>query len=199
MSRSGWVDPFGNPAAKLARVYSVVHEPAQSFLHARYDGTAAPRLPAMHYGKAFERGPVPLSQVRALRWQWRALQHPNIGKDAWVDCAASIYVIIRQPSLFHGGRGFKFGWLASHGAAGTSKWQHGIVQIEQRSEPATQGVALRERRSLRLYKQGVQRALRRGEGPLHSGVMTDGDNTRLPSPRRRLQRFPAGDGRPGGS
>jgi hypothetical protein len=131
-----WVDPEQKySAAQLARLYSVAHNNGFSFLHARHDMTAPSPARSMHYGKAWPDRPIPLDRIRALKWRWRALVHPPVTDDPWLDMAASIYVIMRPPAFLRGARGFKFGWAAKPAPAGTH--QIGLLQIELRHDPAS--------------------------------------------------------------
>ncbi len=175
----GWVDPFDHGAAKLARVYSVGHEGPLSFLHARHDCSVDSHPPAMHYGMAFVHDPLPLERVRALRWRWRVRQHPRLepDDDAWLDMAAGVYVVMRTPSLFKGGKGFKFGWLAKPGRPGT--YQHGLLQVPMRHDAA--GADWREESVdlCALYRNEYGRC--EGEHVLYVGVVTDADGTKSAS------------------
>jgi Protein of unknown function (DUF3047) len=172
-----WLDPFDHPKDKLARVYSVKHEDGLTFLHARHDCASPSPPPAMHFGHAFQRGPTPLDQVRALTWKWRARKHPPVAKDAWQDLAAAVYVVIKQPSLLVGGKGFKFGWLAKAGEKGTH--QHGLLQVELRHDPAgdtwrTEAVDL-----CAQFQQEYGSC--EGQKVLYIGVVTDADGTKAVS------------------
>jgi hypothetical protein len=169
----GWVDPFDHGAAKLGLVYSVQHEGPFSFLHAHYDGTSNARPPALDYGKAFKDHPIELDKVRALRWRWRALRHPTVGADPWLDCAASVYVVIKVPSMVAGGRGFKFAWLAKPGALGTH--QHGLLQVALTNDPAGTAWLSESVDLCGMYRQ--QFGPCEGQHVLYVGVMTDGDGT----------------------
>jgi hypothetical protein len=132
----GWVDPEQKySAAQLARLYTVGHENGLSFLHARHDMTVPSPARSMHYGRAWPDRPIPLDNVRALRWRWRAIVHPPVTDDPWLDMAASIYVIMQPPAFLRGARGFKFGWAAKPAPAGTH--QVGLLQIELRHDPAS--------------------------------------------------------------
>jgi hypothetical protein len=132
-----WVDPEQRySAAQLARLYTVSRENGFSFLHARHDMTMPSPARSMHYGKAWQTRPIPLDKIRAMKWRWRALHHPPVTDDPWLDMAASIYVIMRPPAFLRGARGFKFGWAAKPAPAGTH--QVGLLQIELRHEPASQ-------------------------------------------------------------
>ena len=170
----GWVDPFDHGADKLARVYSVQHDGPLAFLHAHYDGSADGHPPALDYGMAFKDHPVPLDKVRALRWRWRATRHPSVDGDAWVDCAASVYVVIKVPSMLVGGRGFKFGWLAKPGAQGTH--QHGLLQVALRHDPAGPEWRSESVDLCGMYKREYGTC--EGQHVLYIGVVTDGDGTK---------------------
>jgi hypothetical protein len=169
----GWVDPFDHAAAKLAKVYTVQHEGALAYLHAQYEGANLARPPALDYGKAFKDHPVPLEKVRALRWRWRAVHHPTVDADPWLDCAASVYVVIKVPSVVQGGRGFKFAWLAKPGATGTH--QHGLLQVALTHEPATVAWRPESVDLCALYRREFGAC--EGQHVLYVGVMTDGDGT----------------------
>lgn len=166
-----FVDPFGHDALMLARVYSVGHDDS-GVLHARHDGDRG-AVPAMHYGKVFAVGRPRLEHIRALRWRWRVLRHPAVDHDAWADLAASVYVVVREPSLVRGGRGFKLGWVAKPAAEATH--QHGLLQIALQA-----GSPLGEWRSesvdlCALYRRDYGPC--EGEHVLYVGVMTDADTT----------------------
>jgi hypothetical protein len=168
-----FVDPARHDSRALARVYSVGHDGDDPLLHALHaDPNGA--VPAMHYGKAFDKSPPPLDHVRALRWRWRVLRHPDVGRDPWADLAASVYVVTRAPSVLHAGRGFKLGWLAKPGPEHT--FQHGILQV-----PLREGGAVGEWRAesvdlCALYRRTYGSC--EGEHVLYVGVMTDADDTR---------------------
>lgn len=168
-----FVDPFHHDGHLLSHVYSVERDQDGPFLHALHDETSA-RTPAMHFGKAFTSGAPPLERVAALRWRWRVERHPDVSSDPWEDVAASVYVVLRTPSLLHGGRGFKLGWLAKPGPDDT--YQHGLLQI-----PLREGGAVGEWRAesvdlCALYRRTFGAC--EGEHVLYVGVMTDADDTR---------------------
>jgi len=169
-----WLDPFDHDRDLLARVYSVRSEGNFDFLHARYDGAAKDRPPAMHYGQPFQQNPAPLDRVASLEWKWRVIHQPTVSDDAWEDCAAGIYVIIKQPSMLIGGRGFKFGWLTKPGPTGT--YQHGLLQVPLRSDSA--GPEWRQERVdlCALYRKEYGAC--EGQKVLYVGVVTDGDGTK---------------------
>jgi hypothetical protein len=131
----------------------------------------------MHFGRAFQTDPAPLDKVQALRWRWRVTRHPNLAPDddAWLDCAAGIYVVIKQPTLLTGGKGFKFGWLARPGAKGTH--QHGLLQVELRHEPAGSGWKDESVDLCTLYRQEYGGSCS-GQKVLYVGVVTDADGTK---------------------
>ncbi len=169
-----WTDPLRHGADQVARIYSLGSEGPLRFLHARYDGDASNRPKAVDYGRVLGDGAVPLEKVRALRWKWRALHQPAVTDDPWLDMAASVYVVMRAPSLFSGGRGFKFGWLARPGPTG--KHQHGLLQIPLRADapgPAWQSESV-DLCALFQKEYGPCE----GERVLYVGVVTDGDNTK---------------------
>jgi hypothetical protein len=171
--RLDWVDPFKRGPKLLARVFSIRHDGDLYYLHARHDYTGDDPPPAPDYGKAFVHDPPPLERVRALKWRWRVLRHPNVTDDAWLDVAASLYVIIKVPSLFFGGHGFKFGWLAKPGAVGT--YQHGLLQIELRHDPASQKWHSESVDLCALYRKYYGSC--EGQHVLYIGVVTDADGT----------------------
>jgi hypothetical protein len=168
-----FVDPFNHNANLLGRVYSVVHEGDESFLHALHDEAGA-HLPAMHYGKAFQTNPPPLDRVRALKWRWRVLRHPSVTTDPWEDVAASVYVIMKTPSMFRGGRGFKFGWLAKPGP--DNQTQHGILELPLRHDPAGPEWHSESVDLCALYRAHFGAC--EGEHVLYVGVVTDADGTK---------------------
>lgn len=167
-----WRDPQEHRAAVVGRVYSVQREGPNAFLHARHDVTAKGAPPAVHFGKVFDG--IPLTRVRLLRWRWRARAQPAIHDDPWEDMAASIYVVTRAPTLLRKGRGFKFGWLAKPGPAQT--YQRGLLQVPQRSDPASGQWQAEEVDLCSLY--------RRTFGPcedaqiIYIGVLTDADGVK---------------------
>jgi hypothetical protein len=168
----GFVDPSGHDPRLLARVYSVVRDGDNSVLGATHDDTRGD-VPAMHFGKAFTSAPPPLDRVRALRWRWRVLRHPDVDADPWADLAASVYVVVRAPALIHGGRGFKLGWLAKPGPDDT--YQHGLLQV-----PLEVGGALGVWRSESVDLCAMYRRVFgscEGEHVLYVGVVTDADAT----------------------
>jgi Protein of unknown function (DUF3047) len=169
-----WLDPFDHGKDKLARVYSVQHEDGLTFLRARHDFTAPSPPPAMHFGHAFQTRPTSLDQVRALTWKWRARKHPPVGKDAWQDMAGGVYVVIKQPSLLVGGKGFKFGWLAKAGEKGTH--QHGLLQVELRHDPAGDTWRAEAVDLCALFQQEYGPC--EGQKVLYIGVVTDADGTK---------------------
>ncbi len=169
-----WLDPFDHGKDKLARVYSVQREDGQTFLRASHDYTAGSTPPAMHYGHAFVRGATPLEDVKALTWKWRARKHPPVKSDAWDDMAGGVYVVIKQPSLLVGGKGFKFGWLAKGGEKGTH--QHGLLQVELRHDAAADVWRYEAVDLCGLFRQEYGPC--EGQKVLYIGVVTDADGTR---------------------
>jgi hypothetical protein len=163
-----WIDPMDHSRGDVARVYTVGGD-LGPFLHAHHVGGT---VPAIHFGKRLDG--IALDRVAALRWRWRALVHPRATGNAWDDLAASVYVVIRTPSLFRSGKGFKFGWTAA--PAPPDKKQHGILQVELRHEPAspewkTESVDLCD-----LYRRTYGPC--EGERVVYVGVVTDADNTK---------------------
>ncbi|MBI5535160.1 MAG: DUF3047 domain-containing protein [Deltaproteobacteria bacterium] len=170
-----WIAPFGHTAEQVASVYSLASEQGGPFLHAHHDARPErqERVRAINYGMRFESDPPALERVGKLRWRWRARQHPAVHDDPWLDLAASVYVIVRQPTLLTDGKGFKFGWLASHGPAGTS--QKGLAQIELRADPADGSWRQEEVELCGLYRQLFGPC--EGEHLGYVGVLTDADGT----------------------
>ncbi len=168
-----WVDPFDHDARLVSRVYGVRRDGDVPVLHALHDD-ASGHVPAIHYGKAFLSNPPALDRVRALRWRWRVLRHPDVEANPWADVAASVYVVIHPPSVLHGGSGLKFGWLAKPGAEGTH--QHGLLQIAL-DVGGTTGEWRSESVDLcALYRRAFGRC--EGESVRYVGVVTDADDTR---------------------
>jgi hypothetical protein len=169
----GWVDPSRHSARELARVYSVQKAGERFFLHARHDVTESDPPPAMHYGRTFQSNPAPLERVRSLQWKWRVLRHPAVTRDPWLDVAASVYVVIKVPTVLPG-KGFKFAWLAKPGPSGTK--QRGLLQVGLRADPAG--------REWRSESVDVCALYRRQYGPcegqhvLYVGVVTDADGSK---------------------
>ena len=169
-----WADPESHRASELARVYSIVREGPFAFLHARHDYTVPSPPKAMHFGKTFPDHAIPLERVAAFRWRWRARVQPPVIDDPWLDMAAGIYVVMKAPSLFSKGRGFKFGWLAKPGPAGTK--QHGLLQVQVRTDPPSERWASESMNLCELYRR--QFGPCEGEHVLYIGVTTDADGTR---------------------
>lgn len=168
-----WIDPAAPQSAAHNAVYSLRHEDGAAFLHAHHDRSASKTPPAIHYGKAFQSSAAPLEKVRALHWRWRVLQHPNVTDDPWVDVAASVYVIIRSPSVFHSGHGFKFGWLAK---PATASHQRGLLEMSLRAAGALHEWQSESVDLCALYQKEYKRGCA-GETVQYIGVMTDADNT----------------------
>jgi len=168
-----WGDPEKHSPAQLSRVYSIRREGPLSFLHAFHDGADSSPPRAMHYGKAFPDHAIPLERVTAFRWKWRARVHPRVTDDPWLDMAAGIYVVMKAPSLFSSGRGFKFGWLAKRGPTGTT--QRGLLQVPMRTDPASERWASESVDLCALYRRAFRPC--EGEQILYIGVTTDGDGT----------------------
>ena len=169
----GWVDPSRHGARELARVYSVEKAGERCFLHARHDVTTSDPAPAMHYGRTFQSHPPPLDRVRALEWKWRVLRHPAVARDPWVDVAASVYVVIKVPTVLPG-KGFKFGWLAKPGPSGTK--QRGLLQVGVRTDPAGREWRSESVDVCALYRK--QFGPCEGQHVLYVGVVTDADGTK---------------------
>lgn len=169
-----WASPSGHGPDLLARVYRVENVGGARFLKARHDARGEDAPDAMHYGYGFEERAPLLDATPILQFRWRVRQHPSIGADAWVDLAASVYVVMKQPSLLSAGRGFKLGWVAKPAALGTR--QRGLLQVPLRSDAASD-TWRKERVDLcALYRQNF--------GPcedariLYVGVVTDADGTK---------------------
>jgi len=128
----------------------------------------------VHYGRPFRDGPHPLPGACLLRWRWRVHQHPAVADDPWQDLAASVYVMMRPPGLVRGGKGFKFGWLAKPGPAGTT--QRGMLQVELRHDPAGPTWHTEQVDLCALYRQTYGDPSE--EQILYIGVVTDADNSR---------------------
>jgi hypothetical protein len=168
-----WADPENHRPAELNRIYAIMREGAFGFLHARHDCTAPSPPKAMHYGKGFPDHAIPLEKVSSLRWRWRAKVQPSVTDDPWLDMAASIYVVMKTPSLFSKGRGFKFGWLAKPGPTGT--FQRGILQVPLRSDPPSDKWSAESVNLCDLYRRTFGAC--EGEQVLYVGVTTDADGT----------------------
>jgi len=169
-----WIDPEDHAKTLLAQVYGVQTEGTLSFLHARHDGAASGAPPAMHYGHSFDKDAIDLDRIRALKFRWRAVTHPKVTDDPWLDLAVGIYVVIKTPGVLGGGKGFKFGWSAKPAPIGT--YQLGLLQIPLRSDPVgtdwrTESVDL-----CALYRNEYGSCS--GEKVLYIGVTTDGDGTK---------------------
>ncbi len=169
--------PSRHDPETIARVYSVgTDDDGSPLLRARHDG--APRAgysppPAVHFGRPFRDPALALPASCILSWRWRVHRHPAVTDDPWLDVAASVYVMVQPPGLIRGGKGFKLGWLAKPGPAGTA--QRGMLQVELRHDPAgpewrSETVDLCE-----LYCQAYGDPSE--ERVLYVGVLTDGDNT----------------------
>lgn len=131
-----WVAPLGGGADKISKVFSVQRDNGTTFLHGRHDGRpGGDRPPFMHFGKRFDPNSPPLEKVKSLRWKWRVLEHPANTTNMWEDVAASVYVIIKPPSVLGGGKGFRFGWLGGPGVKGT--FRMGLARIAVREGPPT--------------------------------------------------------------
>jgi hypothetical protein len=169
-----WGSPSGQTAREIASVYSLGGDATARFLHARHDARlqTPKRTPAIHYGYALSPAP-PLDHVGKLRWRWRVLQHPAPNADAWLDVAASLYVIVRQPGLLRAGAGFKLGWLQTHGPQGAR--QRGIEQVELRADPAGPAWKQEEVDLCALYRRFYGPC--EGEHLDYVGVLTDADGT----------------------
>lgn len=169
-----WSNPGGNRGPEIAQVFSVRHESGLSLLHARHDAGLEGAPGALHFGKVFPRGSVPLEQVRALRWRWRVRVHPSGTRDPWQDMALSVYVVIKAPTLFSRGRGFKFGWLSRPGRSDSR--QVGIRQVPIRAGGLTDEWHSEEVDLCGVYRETYGAC--EGQNILYIGVVTDADGTR---------------------
>ena len=168
-----WVAVAGESAEKIASIYKVKHDATDSYLNAHHDYRAKGAIKPIHYGRAFKDDPIPLDRIRALRWRWRVNQHPAVTSDPWVDIAASLYVVIKEPSFWSKGRGFKFAWLAKPGARGT--FQSGLLQVALRSDPVVGEWRTEEVDLCALYRKHYGTC--EGESLRYVGVTTDADGT----------------------
>ncbi len=168
-----WGSPSRHSRDLLARVYAIATEPAGSFLRARHDATGDNPPPAMHYGHGFERDPPRLDKYPLLRFRWRVRQHPNVAADPWLDLGASVYVVMKQPGLLSGGRGFKLGWVAKPAPVGTR--QRGLLQVPIRSDAASDKWRPEEVDLCALYRRSYGPC--EGERIVYVGVVTDADGT----------------------
>jgi hypothetical protein len=170
-----WMTPLGHSEDVIRSIYSVRREGAVSFLHAMHDRAPGhgEAKPSALYGKRFEPDAPPLDRVRALRWKWRVTRHPSVGEDKWLDVAASVWVIVRTPSLLWGGKGLKLAWLAAPGAAGTHLM--GLFQVEMRHDPPSAEWKSEEVDVCALYRKAFGPC--EGERVLFVGVETDADGT----------------------
>lgn len=169
-----WVAPLGEGPAQIAAIYEVQRGPSGAWLHAHHEYRGRGRVKPVTYGKAWAKEPFPLERVRALRWRWRVNQHPPVEDDAWVDLAASLYVVVRQPAWYRNGKGFKFGWLARPGAKGTK--QVGLLQIALHSDSQVGEWRSEEVDLCALYRKHYGPC--EGEFLRFVGVTTDADGTR---------------------
>jgi hypothetical protein len=169
-----WSNPGGRTGPELAQVFSITQEGGRSLLRANHDASQDWSPGALHYGKVFPRTSIALDQVRALRWRWRARVHPVGTLDPWQDMALSVYVVIKAPSLFARGRGFKFGWLSKPGRSDNR--QHGIVQVPVRTGGPTGEWQSEEVDLCAAYRQAYGPC--EGQHVLYIGVVTDADGTK---------------------
>lgn len=169
-----WVAPLGQGPDKISKVFSVQRDNGNTFLHGRHDGRPdGDRPPFMHFGKRFDPDSPPLEKVTSLRWKWRVLQHPSNTTNMWEDVAASLYVIIKPPSMLGGGKGFRFGWLGGPGVKGT--FRLGLARIALREEPATREWKSEEVDVCKLYRELYGPC--EGEQLNYVGVATEADGT----------------------
>jgi hypothetical protein len=104
-------------------------------------------------------------------------RHPSLApaQDAWVDVAAGIYVVIREPGALHGARGFKFGWLSKPSSVGER--QRGLVEESVRTDPAGPDWKSESVDLCALYQREYALPCH-GEHVLYIGVTTDADGSR---------------------
>lgn len=161
--------------AEIHQVFEVLRQGDVSFLRADHDARSGREEipPAVHFGHAFRRPQVRLASACILEWKWRVLQHPAATDDAWLDVAASVYVLTESPGLFSEGRGFKFGWLQKPGARGED--QRGILQIELRRDPTGSAFESERVDLCELHEQYFGPVA--DEMLLYVGVVTDADGT----------------------
>jgi hypothetical protein len=171
----GWGSPSDASPEEIEAVFDIEADDIGKFLHARHEvGGQDDPPPAVHFGRAWKKDAMALSEVCHLSWRWRVRHHPAAHEDPWLDLGASVYVIIELPGLLSSGKGFKLGWLQKPGP--TDETQKGIVQVQQRVDPAT-GTWHEEKVDLcALYREHY------GGDPsevplLYVGVVTDADNT----------------------
>jgi hypothetical protein len=84
-----------------------------------------------------------------------------------------VYVVVKQPSLLFGGKGFKFGWLQAPGPSDT--FQHGLLQVPLRSGPASERWQSEQVDLCALYREHYGPC--EGEALRYVGVVTDADGT----------------------
>lgn len=169
-----WGSPSRHDAQALSRVYSLAAEAGEGFLRARHDATGAGPPPAMHYGHAFTRDAPRLDRTPLLRVRWRVRQHPAAERDPWLDLAASVYVVMKQPSLLSDGRGFKLGWVVASAPIGTR--QRGLLQVPVRSDSASEAWKNDEVDLCALYRRTYGAC--EGQRIVYVGVVTDADGTK---------------------
>ncbi len=169
-----WVAPIGGSGGKVSKVFSVQREDGVTFLHGRHDGRPdADKVGFVHYGKRFDPQGPPLERVRSLRWKWRVRQHPANTTNMWEDVAASVYVIVKPPSVLGGGKGFRFGWLGGPGVKGT--YRMGLGRVSLREDPATMEWKSEAVDVCALYREWFGPC--EGERLNYVGVATEADGT----------------------
>ncbi len=172
-----WTAPAGDNLTEIQKIHSVIKEPDGSYLKARYDvrkSNPNPPRRTMHFGKVFADSPIPLQKIKLLKWRWRVHAHPSVADDPWLDVGAGIYILMKKPSLFWKGKGFKFAWLSKPGAVGTK--QHGIIQIALRSTDAVDQWFNEEVDLCGLFTKHYGSC--NDEHVLYIGVETDADGTK---------------------
>ena len=168
---NAWDSPSGANLDVIARVYAVTGE---KFLSAKHN--ASPDQdppPAVHWGRPWRDSPLALVSSCSLRWRWRVRKHPNGNGDPWRDVAASVYVIMRTPTLLSAGKGFKFGWLSRPGPEGTK--QRGLLQVGLRTDSASDDWQEESVNLCDLYRRHFGDL--DGEGIVYIGVVSDADNS----------------------
>jgi hypothetical protein len=169
-----WTNPGGDRGPEISQVFTVRHEGGVSLLQAHHDASQPGSPGALHYGKVFPRGTIPLDRVRGLRWRWRTRVHPSGTTDPWQDLAVSVYVVIKAPTLFSRGRGFKFGWLSRPGRSDSR--QVGILQVPVRAGGLNNEWQSEEVDLCAEYRRTYGAC--EGQSVLYIGVVTDADGTK---------------------
>lgn len=174
VGRLQWGSPSGHGPELLASVYRVEASPGVRYLSAHHDARGENPPPAMHYGRGFEKDAPRLEQAPRLRFRWRVRQHPQVTDDPWLDLGASVYVVIKQPGLLSGGRGFKLGWVAKPAPLGTR--QRGLFQVPLRSDAASDAWQQEDVDVCAMYRRSYGPC--EGQRVVYVGVVTDADGTK---------------------